>query len=678
MSAEHDVKVRNVGIVGHAGVGKTILLEHILYKVGAISRVGSIAEGTTAGDYLDEEHKHKHTIALKVMNVDWKGVRIHMLDHPGYVDFLGEVAASTPLLDGLIVVVDATTGIQVGTDNAMKYADAFNVPRAIFLNKLDRENIDCDALIAQLQEVYGSKCAPLVIPNGTGDDLTQVANILKGAEGDLAAKAEELKEALTEVVAESDDVLADKYLDHLELSDEDFAEGFIKGIGNGAIIPIICGSVEKDLGLDELMDVIAEYFPSPLKRRIVGRNGTPDEIVVEPSVDGPFLGQVFRSVVDPFVGHLTLFRVLSGTLDADSDFYNVSTDSKERTGKIFTLCGKEQTQVKSVGPGDIAALTKLKHTHFGDTIGKAGTKIELRRITLPDSMVKLAINPKSRNDEDKIGEALNHIAEEDPTFKHYRDPETKEHVVRGLGELQLEILLERMHNKYHVEAKTSTPKVAFKETVKGKSDVQGKHKKQSGGHGQYGDVHLRISPNTRGEGYNFIDKIVGGVVPRQYIPHVDKGCHDALEKGVIAGFPVVDVNVELHFGSYHDVDSSEMAFKVAAAHAIQQGVREAKPCLLEPVTEIEVEVPDDFMGDVTGDLNSRRGRILGMEPSGPGKQTVRASVPEAEVLRYSTDLRSMTQGRGTYTIKFSHYDEVPDHVAKELIAAYEKAREHGE
>ncbi len=612
MSAEHDVKVRNVGIVGHGGAGKTMLLEHILFKVGAISRVGSIAEGTTAGDYLDEEVKHKHTIALKVMNVDWKGVRIHMLDHPGYVDFLGEVAASTPLLDGLIVVVDATTGVQVGTDNAMKYADAFNVPRAIFLNKLDRENLDCDALIAQLQEVYGSKCAPLVIPNGTGDDLTQVANILKGAEGDLAATAEEMKEALTEVVAESDDVLADKYLEHLELSDEDFAEGFIKGIGSGSIIPIICGSVEKDLGLNELMDVIAEYFPSPLRRHIVGKNGTSDEVVVEPSVDGPFLGQVFRSVVDPFVGHLTLFRVLSGTLEADSDFYNVSTDSKERTGKIFTLCGKEQTQVKSVGPGDIAALTKLKHTHFGDTIGKAGTKIELARITLPDSMVKLAINPKSRNDEDKIGEALNHIAEEDPTFKHFRDPETKEHVVRGLGELQLDILLERMHNKYHVEAATSTPKVAFKETVRGKSDVQGKHKKQSGGHGQYGDVHLRISPNSRGEGYNFIDKIVGGVVPRQYIPHVDKGCHDALEKGVIAGFPVVDVNVELHFGSYHDVDSSEMAFKVAAAHAIQKGIREAKPCLLEPVTEIEVEVPDDFMGDVTGDLNSRRGRVVGM------------------------------------------------------------------
>ncbi len=678
MSAAEDVKVRNVGIVGHGGTGKTMLLEHILFNVGAINRVGSIAEGTTAGDYLDEEIKHQHTIALKLMNVDWKGVRVHMVDHPGYVDFLGEVAASTPLLDGLIVVVDATTGIQVGTDNAMKYADAFNVPRAIFLNKLDRENIDYDALIAQLKEAYGSKCAPLIIPNGTGDGITQVANILKGAKGEMAATAEEMKEALVEVVAESDDELADKYLEDLELSDEDFSDGFGKGIRSGNIIPIISGSVEKSLGLDELMDLIAEFFPSPLDRSIVGKNGESDEEVVEPCVDGPFLGQVFRSVVDPFVGHLTLFRVLSGTLEADSDFYNISTENKERTGKIFTLCGKEQTQVKSVGPGDIAALTKLKHTHFGDTIGKAGTKIKLPRIELPNSMVKLAINPKSRNDEDKIGEALNHIAEEDPTFKHYRDPETKEHVVRGLGDLQLDILLERMHNKYHVEAETTTPKVAFKETVKGKSDVQGKHKKQSGGHGQYGDVHIRISPNARGEGYQFIDKIVGGVVPRQYIPHVDKGCHDALEKGVVAGFPVVDVNVELHFGSYHDVDSSEMAFKIAAAQAIQKGVREARPCLLEPVTEIEVEVPDEFMGDVTGDLNSRRGRILGMEPSGPGKQTVRANVPEAEVLRYSTDLRSMTQGRGIYNIKFSHYDEVPDHVAKELIAACERARESGE
>jgi elongation factor G len=327
-----------------------------------------------------------------------------------------------------------------------------------------------------------------------------------------------------------------------------------------------------------------------------------------------------------------------------------------------------------VGPGDLAAMAKLKNTHFGDTIASPGTDLEMAKIVLPESMVKLAISPKSRADEDKIGEALNRIAEEDPTFKHYRDTATNEHVIKGMGDLQLEILLDRMKRKFNVEAETRTPKVAFKETVKGKSDVQGKHKKQTGGHGQYGDVHLRISPNERGGGYKFVDSIVGGVVPRQYIPHIDKGCQDTLLQGVIAGYPVVDVVVELHFGSYHDVDSSEMAFKTAARIAVQKGVKEAKPCLLEPIMDIEVTIPDEFMGDINGDLNSRRGRIMGMEPAGPGRQCIKAQVPEAEVLRYSTDLRSMTGGRGSYRLTFSHYEEVPEHTAQTIIAAYEKQR----
>ena len=330
------------------------------------------------------------------------------------------------------------------------------------------------------------------------------------------------------------------------------------------------------------------------------------------------------------------------------------------------------------GPGDLAAMTKLKNTHFSDTIAAAGNELFLPAIALPESMVKLAISPKSRADEDKIGEALNRMAEEDPTFAHYRDTATNEHVIRGMGDLQLDILLERMKRKFNVEAETRTPKVAYKETVRGKSEVQGKHKKQTGGHGQYGDVHLRIAPNERGAGYEFIDNIVGGVVPRQYIPHVDKGCQDALEKGVIAGYPVVDIKVELFYGSYHDVDSSEMAFKIAASMAIQKGVREANPCLLEPIVELEVVVPDEFMGDVNGDLNSRRGRIMGMEPAGPGRQMVRAQVPEAEILRYSTDLRSMTGGRGSYSQRFSHYEEVPEHVAQQIVAAYEKAKAQGE
>lgn len=668
-------KVRNVGIVGHGGSGKTILIEHLLHSVGATNRIGSIEDGNTVGDYLEEEVQHQHTIAMKLVHLDWKGTRVHLVDHPGYADFIGEIAASAPLLDGLVVVVDAGTGPRVGTDNAMHYGDRYKIPRAIFVNKLDHENTNFDEVVADIQGTYGAQCVPLVVPIGAGADMSGVVNIVTGEHADLAETIEVLRSSLMDVVAESDDELVEKYLEEGELSAEDFETGLRKGIQAGTIVPIVAGSATKEIGLNELMDLVAELFPSPLDRQVVAHNGSNSTVEIRPAENEPFLGQVFRSVVDPYVGQLTLFRVLSGTLKSDSEFYNVTTNSKERTGKIFMLNGKEQTQVAEVGPGDLAAMTKLKHTHFGDTIGAPGTKVELDKIELPESMVKLAINAKTRADEDKLGDALNRIAEEDPTFRHYRDPETQEHVIRGMGDLQLDILMERMKNKFHVEAETTTPKVAYKETVKGKSDVQGKHKKQSGGHGQYGDVHLRISPNERGAGYKFVDSIVGGVVPRQYIPHVDKGAQDALQRGVIAGYPVVDVVVELHFGSYHDVDSSEMAFKIAASLAINKGIKQANPCLLEPIVEISVKVPAEYMGDINGDLSSRRGRILGLESAGPGRDVIRAQVPEAEILRYSTDLRSMTGGRGSYETKFSHYDEVPEHVAQQLVAAYEKSRQ---
>ncbi len=671
-------KVRNVGILGHGGAGKTMLIEHILHKAGKTSRLGKIADRNTSGDYLDEEKERQQTICMKLMHVDWKGSRIHMIDHPGYVDFIGEVAASTPLVDGMIILVDATTGVQVGTDNACKYGDRYGTPRAFFVNKIDRENVDFDAVVAGIRKFYGMQCVPLVIPVGLSSQLTGVVNILTGNNPAMADQIAALKQDMMDAVAESDDALLEQYLETGVLTPEQFTQGLQRGITSGKIMPILAGSVEKDFGIEELLDVIANSFPSPLDRRFTAKNPDETEVEIVPSASGPFVAQVFRSIVDPFVGQLTLFRVITGTLKSDSDFYNVTSQTKERTGKLFFLCGKEQTQTSEVGPGDLAAMAKLKNTHFGDTIASAGVKFELPKIKLPESMVKLAIYPKSRSDDDKLGEALNRLAEEDPTFSHYRDKDTQEHVVRGMGDLQLEIFLDRMKRKHGVECETRTPKVAYRETVRGKAEVQGKHKKQTGGHGQYGDAHLRISPNERGGGYQFIDSIVGGVVPRQYIPAVDKGCIEALQRGVIAGFQVVDINVELFFGSYHDVDSSEMAFKIAASMAIQKGVKEARPCLLEPIMEIAVTVPEDYMGDITGDLNSRRGRILGMESGGPGRQVIRANVPEAEILRYSTDLRSMTGGRGSHELKFAHYDEVPEHAAQGLIAAYEKARAAGE
>ncbi|MDQ1255835.1 MAG: Elongation factor [Candidatus Hydrogenedentes bacterium] len=667
-------KVRNVGILGHGGTGKTMLVEHILHLAGKTTRLGKIEDGNTVGDYLEEEVQRQQTIAMKLIHVEWKNSRVHLVDHPGYVDFLGEVAASIPLLDGVVIVIDATTGVQVGTDNAMKYAQAHNTPRAFFVNKLDRDNTIFDEVVQNIRETYGMQCVPLVIPVGQSGGLKGVVNILTGENPEVADQIAELKQGMVDVVAESDDALLEKYLETGELSPEEFSKGLQGGIQSGKIVPILAGSVEKDLGIAELMDVIANSFPSPLDRTFVAKNDAEEDVKVQVSPDAPFLAQVFRSVVDPFVGQLTLFRVITGTLRSDSDFYNVTTRSKERTGKLFMLCGKEQTQVSEVGPGDLAAMTKLKNTHFGDTIGVAGSSLEMPKIQLPDSMVKLAIYPKSRADEDKIGEALNRIAEEDPTFRHYRDKETNEHVIRGMGDLQLDILLDRMKRKFNVEAETRTPKVAYRETIRTQSEAQGKHKKQTGGHGQYGDVHLRVYPNERDAGYEFIDSVVGGVVPRQYIPHVDKGCQDALLKGIIAGYPAVDIKVELFFGSYHDVDSSEMAFKIAASMAIQKCVKTANPCILEPIMEIAVTVPDESMGDITGDLNSRRGRILGMDPAGPGRQCIRASVPESEVLRYSTELRSMTGGRGSYELKFSRYDMVPEHLAREIVEAYEKSK----
>jgi len=671
-------KVRNVGILGHGGTGKTTLIEHVLHAAGKTNRMGRVQDGNTVCDYLEEEIQRKQTISMKLAHVDWDGIRIHMVDHPGYADFLGEVAASVPVLDNIIVMVDASTGVQVGTDNAMAYADKYQTPRAIFVNKLDRENVDFDAVVESLRKTYGNQCVPLVIPIGKGESLKGAVNILTGDTSAVADEVAELKSEMTDAVAESDDALLEKFLETGELSHDEFDQGLHNGIKSGKIVPIIAGSVDKDVGVRELLDVISHAFPTPFERTVIAHNGTGKDIELKISPDSPFVGQVFRSVVDPYVGQLTLFRVFTGTLRSDSEFYNCSTQAKERTGKLFLMNGKEQKAVDAVGPGDLAAMTKLKHTHFGDTIAAPGTDLKLPKIALPESMVKLAIVPKSRADEDKIGEALNRLAEEDPTFSHYRDPATHEHIVRGMGDLQLDILLDRMKRKFHIEASTHPPKVAFKETVKGKSEVQGKHKKQSGGHGQYGDVHLRISPNGRGEGYKFVDSVVGGAVPKNFIPAVDKGCVEALEKGVIAGYPVVDIVVDLFYGSYHDVDSSEMAFKIAASMAIQKGVREARPCLLEPILQIEITVPDDCMGDINGDLNSRRGRILGLESAGPGRQRIRAMVPEAEVLTYSTSLRSISGGRGSYSLKFDHYDEVPDHVAQPIIAEYEKKRAAGE
>ncbi len=677
MSIMDPKRVRNVGIWGHGGVGKTMLIEHLLHDAGVTQRMGTIEEGNTVCDYLAEEVEHGHTITMKLSHLEWHKARIHFIDHPGYADFVGEMAASAPILDGVVIMVDAATGPQVGTDNAWKYCVKHKIPRAFFINKLDRDHTDFNEVVKALRENYGKQCVPLVIPVGQGQSMTETVNIFEGDTHAIADEIASVKEGITDAVAETDDALMEKYLDGQELTADEFHKGLHDGITAAKIMPIIAGSVVKNFGVDELLDVIADSFPCPMDRHVMVNNGKAEMTELKVGADEPFLAQVFRSVADPFVGHLTFFRVLTGTLKSDGDFYNVTRDTKERTGKIFLLNGKEQRVVDEVGPGDLAAMTKLKNTHFGDTIAAVGSSYTLPEIEMPHSVVKRAIHPKTRNDDDKLGDALHRLTEEEPTFKHYRDENTGEHLVMGTGDLQLDIFLERLQNKYNVGVESTTPRVAYRETVRGNADVQGKHKKQSGGHGQYGDVHLKISGNTRGEGFKFVDSIVGGVVPRQYIPAVEKGSIEALEKGVISGHPVVDVVVELYDGSFHNVDSSEMAFKIAASTAIRKGVKKANPSILEPVVKIEIIVPEDCMGDVTGDLNSRRGRILGVEPKGGGRQIISAHVPEVEVLRYSADLRSMSSGRGSYDLEFSHYDEVPENVAKKIVEEYEAAKAEG-
>jgi elongation factor G len=660
-------RIRNVGVLGHGGVGKTTLIENILHDAGVVSRVGSVEDGTTVGDYLQEEKDHHHTITMKLAHIDWKGTRIHLVDHPGYADFVGEVAASSAVLDGVIILVDAAAGPEIGTDNAVKYADLHKVPRAFLVNKLDRDHTDYLQVVERLRASYGKQCVPLVVPVGAGSGISGVVNILDESQA-ASPELESLREQAMDVVAETDDSLTEKYLDGQKLTTDELRRGLHDGITRGDIIPVLAGAATRDIGMRELLDLVAQCFPSPVDRHVIVHKGDGNLVELEVSPTAPFLGQVFHAAIDPYVGHLTFFRVLTGTLKSQSEFFNHTRGVKERTGQIYLLNGSVQEPVDAVGPGDLAAMTKLKDTHFGDTIEALGEDLEADPIELPEGMVKLAIIPKSRADEDKIGEALGKLHEEDPTFEHYRDEETREHIIRGMGDMQLEVLLERMERQFGVHAEVRPPKIAYKETIRGEAEAHGRHKKQSGGHGQFGDVHLRVRPNARGAGYEYVDSITGGVVPRQYIPSVDKGSRDALAKGVLAGYPVVDIVVELFDGSFHTVDSSDMAFQIAASMAVQEAVQKARPCLLEPVAAVAITTPDEYLGDITGDLNSRRGRILGIDPAASGKQIIQAQVPERELRGYASKLRSFTHGKGSYESRFSHYEELPEHLEKAVMA----------
>ena len=688
-------KIRNVGIVGHGGVGKTSLVEAMLFATGAVTRLGRVDDGTTTTDFDPDEIKRKISINTSVAHCDWKGHHVNLIDTPGYGDFIADARAGLRVVEAAVVVVDAVSGVQVQTEKVWKFATEFNLPRAVVINRLDRERADFFRTLDGLGRRLKGRLVPVHIPIGEEQSFTGYVDLVKqkavtftdgkASEGDvpgaLLDQATEWREKLVEAAAETDDELLAKYLEEGSLGEPEMLKALRAGIAEGKVVPVLCAAATKGIGAVALLDLAVEAFPSPADRGEVSGTDTKtkQEATRAPDAVAPVAALVFKTLSDPHVGKLSLFRVYSGTLRNDSTLVNAAHGARERMGHIAWLQGKTQKTVETLGPGEIGVVAKLKETPTGDTLSDEAHPFELPRITFPEPAISFAIQPKTRGDEDKISIALSRIAEEDPTVHHHFDPETKQLLISGVGSMHVEMIVERMKRKYNVDVNLLPPRIPFKETVKGRSEAQGKYKKQTGGRGQYGDTWLKIEPMPRGGGFEFVDDIFGGAVPRNFIPSVEKGVRDAMKKGILAGYPIVDMRVTLYDGSYHDVDSSDMAFQIAASMGLQKGFMEAHPILLEPIMNVEVTTPSDHAGDVIGDLNSRRGRIVGMEPTGESA-SVRAQVPMAEMLTYETTLRSMTGGRGGYSMEFSHYEEVPAFIAEKVIkeakAEKEKAEKH--
>ena len=688
-------KLRNVGVVGHGGVGKTSLVEALLFTAGGLTRLGKVDDGTTTTDFDPDEIKRKISINTAVAYCDWKAHHINFVDTPGYGDFIADARAALRVVEAAVVVVDAVAGVQVQTEKVWKFASEYELPRAIVVNRLDRERADFFRTLESLTRRLKGRIVPLQIPVGEESgfrgyvDLGKMKAFVyadgKSAETevppDLLDRAKEWREKLVEAAAETDDDLLAEYLEHGSLDDASMLKALKSGIGQGKIVPVLCACASKTVGCHPLLDMIVQEFPSPADRgEITGTDVKGKQAGARPiDAKAPPVALVFKTLSDPHIGKLSLFRVMTGTVRADSTLLNSARGARERMGHVAWLQGKTQKAVADLGPGEIGVAQKLKETQTGDTLTDEAQPFELPRITFPEAAISFAIQPKSRGDEDKISNALARIAEEDPTIHHHFDPETKQLLISGVGNLHVEMTVERMKRKYNVDVTLLPPRIPYKETVKGRAEGQGKYKKQTGGRGQYGDTWLRVEPLARGGGFEFVDDIFGGAVPRNFIPSVEKGVRDCMKKGILAGYPVVDLKVTLYDGSYHDVDSSDMAFQIAASMGLQKVFIEAHPILLEPVMNVEVTTPADHAGDVIGDLNSRRGRIVGMEPAGE-TAVVRAQVPMAEMLTYEPSLRSMTGGRGGYAMEFSHYEEVPafiaDKVIKEAKTEKERAEKH--
>jgi len=685
---EYTIKeIRNLSLVGHGGVGKTSLAEAMLFSAGEISRLGRVDDGSTVSDYRQEETERKISIGASLLHCEWRGNKLNVVDTPGYADFTGEVKGALRVVDSAVVVLDSTSGVDVGTEKVWGYANDYNIPRLLFVNGLRKERADFDNVCRMVAERFTSSAIAVQFPAGKGEEFSAIIDLLqmkllKYQDGKrvvaeipagLETKAVELRERLVEAVAESDDALLEKYLEEGELPAEDIVNGLRKGTAEGKIFPILCGDALANVGIDALLDAIVELLPSaaegpPVEGRVPGSD---EEIRIERNRESALSAIVFKTVSEPHLGESSLFRVYSGMIRSGDDVLNSTKGTTEKIGQIYLLNGKLRKEIGNVPAGDMGALVKLKNTHTGDTLCDKRRPVVLPGIDFPEPVIRMAIRPRARADEDKIGSGLSRLHEEDPTFVYKVDPELKQTIISGQGELQLEIIVGKLKANFGVEVDLTEPRIPYRETIQVAGQGHHKHKKQTGGHGQYGEVYLKLEPLERGKGFEFVNAIVGGAIPSKFIPSVEKGIIEAMQEGVLAGYPVVDLKVSLYDGTFHSVDSSDLAFKIAGSMALKKGVMEGKPILLEPICDIEITVPEEYMGDVMGDLSSRRGKILGMEHRGHF-QVIRAKVPLAELYRYSTSLRSLTQGRGLHSQKFSHYEEVPREISEKIIAEAKK------
>lgn len=673
--------IRNIALAGHSGTGKTSLSEALLFAAGAITRQGKVEDGSTASDWDPDEQKRGFSLNISLLPLEWKDHKVNLVDTPGYMDFMGEVKCALRAVETALICVDAVSGVQVGTEFAWRFAEELGLPRAVFIGRMDRDNADFERTVQEVQNTFGARCIPVHLPIGSQSSLKGVADVLtqkayigdKGAEEAIPAEvqgaADQWREKLIEAAAETDDSLIEKYLGGEELTAEELANGVRKGIASGSIVPIFTGAATKLIGVQCLLDAMVSMFPSPLDFPVKAEG---KELTADPAK--PLVALVFKTTADPYVGRLTYFRVFQGVFKADSHVWNATRGVDERVGSLYRIFGKNQEQVQQVGAGDIGAVAKLAATYTGDTLSAKDAGVKLDPISFLPHAYSAAITPKTKADLDKMGTALNRIVEEDPSLSLERNAETGEMILSGLGDAHVEVNLERIKRKFGVDLEAHIPRVPYRETIRAKAQAEYTHKKQTGGHGQYARVALEVEPLPRGEGIQFENRTVGGVVPKQYIGSVEKGVMEQAQEGVLAHFPMVDTKVILFDGKEHPVDSSDIAFKIAAAMALKQAAEQAQPVLLEPIMNMRITVPDANTGDVISDLNGKRARVGGMTPSGT-MTTIEAQAPLSEVQRYSADMRSLTQGRGFFTMEFSHYEELPAHLQQKVIEQAQKERE---